>query len=344
MRPLLALTAALLATPVAARAGDQPNVIIVLTDTLRADHLGAYGNPRPGLTPKFDAFAAESVLFEDAIAQCAWTVPSVTSLFTGLYPTAHGVLGFNGKDVTRSDSLSPKLDTVAEVFQAAGYHTGALVKSPVILAANGMGHGFDEFHIVEGADARLTSGAELTDRANTYVDEQLAAGKPYFLYLHYMDPHEPYIAPPNYYNLYTDPTYQGGLKGFEVKQLVRGERPNPEQHAPHMLALYDAEIRYWDEQIGRLIGHLKQNGTYQNTVILFVADHGEMFYEHGHWSHQNEFQENIHVPFVVHAPGLKPARLAGRVEQFDASATALDLAGIARPPTWQARSLLPDIR
>ncbi|MFT7462289.1 MAG: choline-sulfatase [Pseudohongiellaceae bacterium] len=165
-----------------------PNVVVVLVDTLRADRLGAHGSQR-NITPKLDALAAQSVVFSRAIAPANWTKPSVASLFTGLYPERHGAVASAARDQSHS-ALAPQLTTLAEVLGDAGFDTAAFITNPHINVAGQFDQGFG--HFVQPAETAVV----LVNQAGTWLDER-ANDRPFFLYLHLIDPHSPYDPPPN---------------------------------------------------------------------------------------------------------------------------------------------------
>ncbi len=351
MRPLLA-TALFAATP--ALAADSPNVVLVVVDTLRADRLGTYGSERAGVSPHIDAFASKSVVFERAISQAPWTLPSVASLFTGLYPTSHRiVLGLKAKvappgidDLHAAQVLSPDVETLAERFQSKGYATAALLKSRVLQVDNGFDQGFDTNTFVEGEHfADGESAGELTDAAIRWLDQH-PGEKPYFLYVHYMDPHMPYAAPGELETRWVPSDYTGGLTGTtaDMGKLHKQDLPQEASHTAAMLGRYDAEVHYTDQQLGRLLKHLAARGDAGNTVIAMTADHGEQFFEHGSWLHRDLWVENIHVPLIVQAPGFAPRRVAHTVEMFDLNPTLTELAGVGTLPAIQAQSLVEEMR
>lgn len=295
----------------------QPGVLLVVVDTLRADRLGCYGADRPGISPRIDALAASGQRFTHAISPAAWTVPAVASLLTGQHPEAHGVLRFRAGESIGQDVLDPRFDTLAERFQAAGYRTGALLKTGVVSEDHGMAQGFDHFAVVPGATASGRSAEELTDAALRWVAQN--GGQPWFLYAHYMDPHTPYAAPPP--RRYAPEGADGGHA--RVRAYKRGERtPTPADRA-ELLALYDEEVSYVDAQIGRLI-----DGLPAGTVLALTADHGEQLGEHGGWLHEHLWEENVAVPLIFSGPGVVAGEVRGPVSTVHVGATLLGLAGL----------------
>jgi arylsulfatase A-like enzyme len=322
---------------------EHPNVLFVLTDTLRADHLNSYGYHRD-TTPWFEAFAAESVLFEEATSQNAWTPPSVSSIFTGLYARAHGVVAFHDPTETGGNVLVEAHHTLAELFSEAGYRTGALVKSPVPRAETGFSQGFGSFETVSGKISHGTSGEELATSAMAWLDEAAPFEEPFFLYLHFMEPHTPYIAPSPYAEQF-DEGWDSEFEGTHVEMvdLRSGEKKATADDREHIVSLYDGELAYWDVQVAKVVSHLEQLGLLEETLVVFVGDHGEQFGEHGDWLHGALYQENIHVPMVLRIPGVGGRRIPGPVQVMDITPTIAALCGLSPLAIWQARDLRPSI-
>jgi choline-sulfatase len=337
--------------------GVRPNVIIVLVDALRADRLGAYGFDERPTSPNLDALAAQSIVFERAVSQSGWTVPSVASLFSGVYPRTHQVLRFiepkahlegqaEGTGPVLMDALSMDHETLAEQFSEAGYSTAAILKSDVINAGRGFDQGFDTFQfLAKKPKDRLDTGAQMTDAAIAWLDGRNDQGRPFFLYLHYMDPHTSYIAPEPFYSKYST-GFDSDLDGNHAGVVAFNEPDGPEPTADDigkLLALYDAEIEYWDTQFGRLMGHIDSAGLAGDSIVVVTADHGEAFWEHGMFEHRGVFQENIHVPMIFRVPGVEAGRIGSWVQMMDIGPTLAELAGVPFGEHWVARSHAPAI-
>ena len=318
----------------------RPNVVLVVVDALRADHVGTYGYDRHATTPNLDRFAGRSAVFEHTLAQAGWSVPSIASLFAGVDPQAHQVLRYDPLTRVEFDTLRDGETTLAEVLQGAGYQTAALKKSVVLDPARGMMQGFDVARIVGGDMAEGRSAGELTDAAIAWLTEERDPRRPTLLYLHYMDPHSSYRAPEPFYSRWTG-GYRGALTGdhmeIERRFLAGGEAPS-RADVRHLVALYDSEIAYWDEQFGRLMQHLVVSGLDTDTIVVVTADHGEAFHEHGQWFHGNVWLENLGVPLLVKAPGVAPARYAHWTQLIDVAPTIADLVGLPGGPRWMGRS------
>lgn len=295
------------------------NLLLVTIDTMRADHVGAYGYPID-TTPVLDDMARRGVLFEDVYAPMPQTLPAHATIMTGLDPRQHFAL-------ENSFSVNQRLDTLAEMLGAQGYATAAYIGALVLAKGTGMGQGFDVYdQPISGIEQQLPGPAEreadeTTERALVWADEA-DPERPFFLWIHYYDPHFVHVAPRRYRR--------------EVPPLrVRDEVVAPLFEAlgygdPEMLMRvwhgYAAEVRFSDVQLGRLVDGLEQRGLMQDTVIAVVGDHGEGLYQHrdqGHGLHL--WEEQVRVPFVlVHPDGEQAGtRVAGPVMLRDVLPTLL---------------------
>jgi len=329
--------AATFASGPARAAAPKPNVLIILMDALRADVLGPYGYTRRPTTPNLDKLAARGVVWDYTISQNAWTVPCIASLFTAVDPQAHRTL--RGPETREANTLSPDHQTVAEQFKAAGYSTSAFVKSTVIGASNGYSQGFDTYQVVGGKhQADQFSAKELNDVAIPWLVAQKSASKPFFTYLHFMDAHSPYKAPEPWYSKYKVGNSKLSGAHVEIDAMIKAGTVPTKDDIERLYGLYDAEIEYFDTELGRLVNALITAGVEQNTIIVVTADHGEAFYEHGQWFHGNLYQENIRIPAIIKGPGLSPGRLKGYTQQIDIAPTLADLAGVTKGAKWTGRS------
>ncbi|MBI2191775.1 MAG: sulfatase [Planctomycetes bacterium] len=319
---------------------EKANVVLVSIDTVRADHLGCYGYPRP-TSPALDAFAAQGVLFRNATCQAPWTLPSHMAAFTGQYPSTNGV-----NDLSKQ--LGEKKYTLAHIFQINGYETVALVNDGNLKRHWGCDRGFDtwqEFSAIEpeGEATHITAQAIQWLEARTRKKD----APPFFLFLHYFDPHDPY-SPPEPYDRMFAPDYGGSIRPGETADILyhyRSPARNIENPADlaYLQALYDGEIRYLDDSLGRLFQSLKSLGYDPNTVVAVFSDHGEEFEEHLSTTHgATLYEEVIRVAFLVRSPfRLKPGiRIDYPVELVDLMPTLLDLLGLAPFPGAQGESLL----
>lgn len=250
------------------------------------------------------------------------------------------MLRYNPKQRLEMDQLGDQHDTLAEMFQRAGYQTVALKKSVVIDTNRGMSQGFDVSRVIAGEMAEGRSAEQLTDAVFNWLDQERDPSRPFFLYLHYMDPHSSYRPPEPWYAQamagYTG-TLTGDHKQIEDRFVKGGEKPSKED-LDLLIRLYDASISYWDSQFGRLMQRLVTTGLDQDTIVVVTADHGEAFAEHGQWFHGDVWQENLLIPFVIKAPGVAPGRHAHWTQSVDIAPTLTDLAGLPRGEGWQGRS------
>lgn len=309
------------------------NVLIVVVDTLRADHLGLYGYERQ-TSPHIDALAQRAVVFDTMYSQAPWTKPSVASIFTSLYPVQHQVLR-EGTD----NQLAPAIETLAEILQKHGYRTAAVSENPHVQRATGFDQGFDHFTGIRGYKG---DSGQFMRKAKSWLMED--SEKPFFLYVHLLDPHGPYA--PDDPGAFLDglETSQPLVREGKVGKIVDGESlavPLSAGDVAYLEALYDAEIREIDEAIGGLVEVLETRGLLENTVVVLTSDHGEEFLEHGAIKHgYHLYEESVRVPLVLLVPGLEARRVDDTLAQhIDLAPTLLDLVGIPIPDHFQGRSL-----
>lgn len=292
-----------------------PLVIVYLVDTLRADHTTPYGYDRK-TTPELGKFATDAVVFEHAISHASWTKPSVASLMTSRLPSRH-------RAVQLRDPLDSGQVTLAEMLDSKGFATGAVIANSVIYAADSnFQQGFDVFEGLHGDDGRRSKMVDtrmVVDRALNFIDTR--RGLATFLYVHTMDPHVPY-SPPAPFDTMFMPNPAPGHPGTD---------PRSDFHEPQdrdrLIAQYDGDIAYGDQQFGRFIDGLKKRGAYDDALIFFLGDHGEEFQDHGGWLHgRSVFDELIHVPLVVKfASGRgKASRVTQQVALSDVLPTILE--------------------
>lgn len=328
---------------------DKPNVVLVVVDTLRADYLGAYGDPR-GLSPNIDAVAEEGAVWE-AFGQSSWTKPSVATILTSLYASSHGAMS--------KPSVLPDVTTLADALQEHGYTTAGFVSNINLAPSFNFQQGFDEYtyyapDYLFGAEEsssklviysilRVVNFKLFKDRYvnQYYQDSRTVNGDAlpwierhkddrFFTLLHYMDPHDPYFTHP-----------------YDGKGIARVENQNPPaEQAAEMKELYAGEIQYMDESFGHLVQTLKDNGIYKNTLLILTADHGEEFQEHGGWWHGTTlYNEQIAVPLVTKFPAgtYISGRPSGIARLLDVSPTILAATGASVPDEWQGADLAEGI-
>lgn len=347
--------AAMWGNPLLVRPGlpDGRHLVVILIDTLRADALGSYGD-RLGLTPRLDAFAQQGVRFAEMLAPSPWTLPSVSSLLTGLQPQTHGAgqrFGDFDPSSPRQNDFAPTglpggVRTMAGVLRRQGFYTMGVYQNFYILPGFGVHQGFDDY-------------ASYEDRAEVLVDQALgrlreAAGdRRCFLYLHLFDLHSPYNPPePECTRVARrlDPGYRGRL-GCEADRNPERTTIPPPADRPWFRALYHAEVAYADRQVGRFLDGLRDLGLEDRTVVAVVSDHGEEFWDrleqegrlgyetnsdHGH----TLYQELVHVPALLRIPGRAAAVVRDPVQLVDLFPTLLRAVGV-EPPASQGRDLTP---
>lgn len=351
----LALTGCTGGDPVDSRVPDPPfvkeksrertGVVVILIDALRTDHLGVYGSNR-GLTPNLDALARKSHVFENAIATSSWTRASVGSLLTSRYPTALGIRG-------RDDRLDDSTLMLSEILRDySGFKTFAVSTNGNTEEPFGFAQGYDEF-ISTGlrrsypGDFPVPIGEGVTQQATRLLDE-IGDSRDFFMFLHYVDPHMPYLPHPG---LLEDPEPQGRFEGSR-RDIVPMDRATPEALTPadydRIKHLYAGEVKYCDLWVGRFLNELEARGMSDEVMIVVTADHGEGLWDHGYRGHGKDlFEESIRVPLLVHYPGMGEAE-ASRIEQpvslVDVAPTILAALDIPNPPSFQGADLQPVIR
>jgi arylsulfatase A-like enzyme len=320
--------------------GGEPrlNLLMIGVDTLRHDHLGCYGYDR-NTSPYIDELAAEGVLFENVVAPSPWTLPSFATVFTSLHPTQHGA------DASRS-ALRENVATLASILQANGYATGAVVNAPYLKGHHGVNRGFD-FYYMTPPEGRVADGT--TRDALEWIDAN--RDRPFFMFAHYFDPHIPY-GPPAPYDTIFDPGYAGRIKGpYNPKGLPRFRDGNFDEMESlsdadwsKIRSLYDGEIAFTDEAVGDLLRGLRERGLIDNTLIVFLSDHGEEFFEHHGFEHGHSlYEELIRVPMIFSLPKALPTgeRIANQVRLLDVQPTILEVLRITPWTEPEGVSLLP---
>lgn len=325
-----------------------PNVVVVVIDTLRADHLGCYGHHPEGyeVSPQMDALAARGTLFENALAQAPWTRPSTASLFSSLYPASHRI-------VTPYDPLGAEIPTIATMLSERGYRTAAFSANPQVSPSFGFHHGFQHFWSSTSDLAGHSAGGRLVRRwsqklgfsekpaqghrgvADSTADDVNAAvaawsntadsDAPTFLYVHYLDPHDPYTAPQDLLGMTPGPAVDEHplyasqelppypLEGSSLVDLDADSMRELQRR-------YDTEIRFVDDRLGAMLRDLEERGLYgEGDWLILTSDHGEEFHEHEQWQHgRSLFEEMVHVPLLVVGPdapsGLRLPEPAGLID------------------------------
>lgn len=318
-------------------------MVLVVVDTLRADHLSGYGYTR-STSPHLDAWATRGTLFTQARSQASCTFPAVNSLLTSRDP-----LLFLGQSDGRM-GIPDSVTTLPEALAQAGYQTVAISASPVVRASptrfnphGGFERGFgtfDESCLWQSADC-------LNSRVEALLPELV---EPFFLYLHYMEPHGPYRPPSHHPRRFAQPIEAPEfiLEGDPnpiADALYKGGKPSPAtaRQLQHLIDLYDDEIAYLDSQLPALWALVNQKVGTNEVVWVVAADHGEGFLEHGDIKHcRAPYDEQVKTPLVIRLPGKgEGLRVSAAVSNLDVMPTILELVGEPRSPLLEGRSLLP---
>jgi arylsulfatase len=311
-------------------APSSPNIIVVMVDTLRADHMSLYGYER-STTPFIDRFASEAMVFERARSQAACTFPSVNSLLTSRYPFDFYVQGENQM------GIPAEYPTIAEILRARGYSTIAVSASPIVRSTSskenpngGFAAGFDVFD----ESCLWREGSMVNARALELLGE---VREPFFLYLHYMDPHGHYAPPASHQRQFAGP-YDGhdfiaAGDHIPIADMLFNDGPEleiSERDIQHLVDLYDDEILYFDGQFEQLVASLRETDLLDRSLLIVTSDHGEEFLEHGQVGHCRGVWDTLtHVPLVMKFP--RPAgggRTDAPVQLVDVVPTVLDELGI----------------
>ena len=320
-----------------------PNVVLITMDTTRADYLSCYGfSVPPPTSPNLDRLAGEGTRFDLAMATAAVTPVSHAAILTGRFNRDHEVrVIFAGSGFRLPDDVP----TLATEFQAAGYTTIAVHSAFPVAPYFGFGRGFD---VVESFDTEMKTelGVSRWDQSFTrrsddtmriVLNRVKRAEGPFFLWVHLWDPHDVVHVPPPPFLPPPEQLYETDAEGVVV---LDGDG-NPVLRRP-MKALYAAEIRYMDAQIGRLFAHLVETGQWDDTLVAVTADHGQGLQDHGWAAHRILYQEQIRVPLIVKVPGLDQKRVVrDLVRTVDIAPTLLDYAGVPAPAGMGGRSLRP---
>jgi arylsulfatase A-like enzyme len=291
--------------------GRRPNIILISVDCLRPDHMSAYGYERL-TTPHIDAMVEDGVLFENATSTSTWTLPGHMSMLTGLPPSLHRA--------NKWEKLDSSIPYLAEILASSGYQVDGIASWVYVSQAFGFERGFHLYRVLD------------QPRADRVIDEALdlvrrARGANQFLFIHLFDPHWPYLPPVEFRESFAArPPDISGLLDTIGKRIA----PTRDDQIQQAKDLYDAEIAFVDREIGRFLGELEAAGLYDESLIILTADHGEAFWEHGHWQHTDTlFDEIIRVPMIVKWPGSSMrGRCGAQVNLVDLFPTFVESAGI----------------
>ena len=325
---------------------EKPNVIILLVDALRSHNLGAYGYERD-TSPWLDEWSKDAILFERAYSPESYTMASVPSLFTSVYPNVHQVL----YDQPVISTLSERYVTMAEVLTNAGYQSAAFVFNPHLQKRYNFDQGFELYDDNTPypeqppgmSDAEYwETGEKIKQKVLDWLDREYEEGRPYFLYLHYRDVHSPYLPPRPYSSLFID-------EEATMERVSTGRTDLSGEDREYLMAHYDAEIRYCDEKIEKLLSILQKRGLLNNTIIVFTSDHGEAFYEQHpddspwYWHGRRLYEEEVSIPLIIQDPRLSNhnTRISQPVSLVDVFPTIVEMTGIGYEGAFQGVSLLP---
>lgn len=302
----------------------RPSIILIVIDSLRPRHLSYFGYSRP-TSPIIDQLCCHGVVFRNVIAQSSQTGPAIASLWTGLYPYRHGIelYSYNQSYDPLKREAPPFLDdsfkTIAEYLRENGYLTMALVANPWLQPEYGFAQGFDLYLPLLSNDGQVI----IDEFKRVTAGFKMPLDKPFFVYLHLMDTHAPYIHSSKPKNLFVK--FKGEpLYGMGYKDVVRSE------DISYALGLYDEQIRYVDSLIGQILEYIEQKGFSKETLILLTSDHGEEFYEHLGFGHGiTLYEEVINTFLLLHFPSLLGRKeIKDRVQAVDVVPSLLDLLGI----------------
>lgn len=345
-------------TPAEAPSSAPRGVILIHADTLRPDHLGLFGYTRD-TAPFLSRFAKEGTVFRRAFAQAGWTKVSTSSFMTSLYPTTHGVRG-------QLDRLPASAATMAESFRHAGYATVSYSSVPFTGVGTNLHQGYEELHERSSVDTGQygsKTAREFVDRAGAWISRH-RDGR-FFMYLHVFDPHSPFEPRRPWDAKWADVSKREqhvaqrenlrkfiksgflAAQGMATRDEMLAAGIDPAAYIAHEKDWYDGSIRGLDAELARLFAQLQAYGIDRDVAVVFLADHGEEFHDHGRmWHGQSVYGEMMHVPLVVRWPaGLEGGRVVDEpVELVDVMPTVLDLTGLPHPKGMQGQSLVPWLR
>ena len=309
------------------------SVIVLLIDTMRADHLSTYNKSTRVRTPALDAIAAQSAVFDAAQAPENWTKPSVASVLTGLYPMSH-------RTKQSESSLSDRALMVSEVFKKAGFATATFLANGYVSDKFGFNQGWD-FYTNYIRENKSTKAENVFRDAGNWIEAH--KDKRFFVYIQTIDPHVPYDPPDEFLNMYQREPYTGSVRPrLTADMLEKAKRVPPkltlnDRDRQYIEDLYDGEVSYHDRYLGLFVERLKKLGLYDQVVFVVTADHGEEFYDHGSYGHGHSvYQELLHVPFMLRFPGVVPARhIPETVSTVDVTPTVLAAAGVPVPDVME---------
>ncbi|MEZ4217411.1 MAG: sulfatase [Myxococcota bacterium] len=334
-------------------------VVLIVLDTLRRDRLSLYGYGR-ATTPAIDAWARDGLVFEEAMSTAPWTLPSHASLFTGLYPRAHGAHGYRGSEPAgNATPLDARFDTIAELAARAGVETGGIAANHFYVSSRfGLDQGFATW-FAEGPRTGLSFGpldaiaaraipasvwrerhayyeaSHVTDLALDWL--RAVGSRPFLLFVNYFDVHEPTDRPPTALAPLESERPLDEAADEEIAMLA-GREPLDPDVVRYWSNNYDRELERLDREVGRLLAFVEASGLAARTTVFLTADHGEYLGEHGLVGHELDVhREVVDVPLVVRGPGIAAGRSAQPVSLVDVAPSVLERLGLALPPVEGAQ-------
>jgi choline-sulfatase len=316
------------------------NVIIYLIDTLRADRLSVYEPETRVRTPGISRFARDAALLTNARAAECWTKPSVATLLSSLLPWEHTAFA-DASAVPSSVRLLP------EMLRDRGFSTAAFVANGYVSERFGFQRGWDRWRNYI-REERSSRGDHVANDVVRWLDDR-PADRPFFLYVHAIDPHVPYRPPEDFVRMYDPEPYRGPVDfsrdGLLLENIKSGRLRLGERDRRRLEALYDGEVSFQDAQLASIMDALEHRGLDDDTLIAITADHGEEFWDHGSVGHGHSLHEElVHVPLIIRAPGLPAQRFESAVGLVDVVPTLLDALGEPIPEELSGRSLWPELR
>ena len=305
---------------------------MICIDTLRSDHLSCYGYGR-NTSPNIDKLAKSGIRFGQAYSQAPWTLPSIASILTSVYPSVHGAYGVYKK-------LFPNVTTLAEILSAKGYVTSGVVSHIFLAPKYGLNKGFRDYSVVSSNGKETSTSDKVTEKALKWLSKNYK--NKFFLFVHYFDPHYDYIEHKEFRFV---SNYKGMIEsGMDIWEIRKMINKLSEDDIEYLKALYDSEIAYTDKFVGILLYSLKRYKIDDKTIIILVGDHGEEFMSHGWIGHTKTlYNELIKVPLIIKAPNLEKNKIISNpVELIDIMPTVLNLLRIKYDSAkFQGDSLMP---
>lgn len=309
--------------------GTPPDVLIISIDTLRADRLGAYGYQR-NTSPQIDAFAKKSVVFEGAIAESPWTLPSHVSMLSGLLPSSHGV-------TLQKSRIARETELLAERLKSNGYNTYGYTDGAFLRGGYGFSRGFDRYE---------SEHRGFEDRIGRVINQmqQQSAAAPAFYFLHTYDVHCPFNPPEPFFGSFHSDNSESTPVKKQCGTHFNKKNLSPAQ-ARYVSDRYDDGIRWADANLKKLFEFLTENGRWNKTVVIITSDHGEEFAEHGRFGHKKTlYKEVLHIPLIIRVPGVAPRRVSSLTGLIDIVPTVLELIGLTAPGGLDGVSLSCQIK